>query len=100
MPGETVSAGQVVLVLADLNHLQIETTDLSERDVINVHIGQTATVSVKALNQDLSGAVTAISPMAGAVGGDVVYKVTIALDQQPQGLRWGMSAEVEIHTQE
>jgi HlyD family secretion protein len=33
------------------------------------------------------------------VGGDVTYKVTIELDEQPAGLRWGMSAEVEIQAE-
>jgi hypothetical protein len=40
--------------------------------------------------------VASIAPEATTVGGDVVYKVTIELDQQPPGLRWGMSVEVEI----
>jgi len=29
----------------------------------------------------------------------VVYEVTIELDEQPVGLRWGMSVEVEIATE-
>jgi hypothetical protein len=29
----------------------------------------------------------------------VVYPVTIELDEQPAGLLWGMTAEVEIQTQ-
>jgi hypothetical protein len=33
------------------------------------------------------------------VGGDVVFKVTIDLDNQPQGLLWGMSADVKIDTE-
>jgi hypothetical protein len=37
-----------------------------------------------------------IAPRADILGGDVVYGVTIALDEQPPGLRWGMSVEVEI----
>ncbi len=39
-----------------------------------------------------------ISPIADDVGGDVVFKVTIAPDTQPEGLLWGMSAEVEIQS--
>jgi hypothetical protein len=34
--------------------------------------------------------------MADTVGGDVIFKVTIAPDVQPEGLLWGMTAEVEI----
>jgi hypothetical protein len=32
------------------------------------------------------------------LGGDVVFKVTIELDDQPEGLLWGMSADVQIET--
>ena len=54
------------------------------------------TVSFKALDQDVSGVVSAISPLADTLGGDVVYKVTIELDSLPEGLRAGMSAEVQF----
>ena len=89
----------MVLTLADLTHLQVETTDLSERDVAGVQVGQEATVFVDALNVDVPGRVAQISPLASTVGGDVVYTVVIALDEQPEGLRLGMSVEVEIATE-
>ena len=97
-PGQIVMPGQVVLTLADLAHLQVETTDLSERDVTGVQVGQEATVYVEALNVDVRGQVARISPLASTVGGDVVYTVVIALEEQPAGLRLGMSVEVEIAT--
>jgi hypothetical protein len=34
-----------------------------------------------------------------AIGGDVVFPVVVELDEQPEGLRWGMSVEVEIVTE-
>jgi HlyD family secretion protein len=98
-PGETVLPGQVVLVLADLSRLQVETTDLSERDVAGVAVGQSANVSVEALGTQVAGRVVRIASQATTVGGDVVYQVVIALDEQPVGLRWGMSVEVEIATE-
>jgi multidrug efflux pump subunit AcrA (membrane-fusion protein) len=98
-PGETVLPGQVVLVLADLSRLQVETTDLSERDVAGVAAGQTVNVSVEALGTQVAGRVVQIASQATTVGGDVVYEVVIALDEQPAGLRWGMSVEVEIATE-
>jgi HlyD family secretion protein len=98
-PGETVLPGQVVLVLADLSHLQVKTTDLSERDVAGVAAGQAANVSVEALGAQVAGRVVQIASQATTVGGDVVYEVVIALDEQPIGLRWGMSVEVEIATE-
>jgi HlyD family secretion protein len=98
-PGQIVMPGQVVLTLADLTRLQVETTDLSERDVAQVQVDQQATAYVDALNQDLPGRVARISPLASTVGGDVVYTVVVALDEQPEGLRLGMSVEVEIATE-
>jgi RND family efflux transporter MFP subunit len=97
IPGEFVSSDQAVVTLATLNALQIETTDLREGDIPNVHIGDSANIFVKALNRNISGRVIGISPIASAVGGDVVFKVTIAPDTQPEGLLWGMTAEVEIN---
>ncbi len=97
--GEYVQPGQVVVTLGDLSQLQVETTDLSERDVPRVKIGQSAAIFVDALNAEFSGTVVAITPKADTVGGDVVYKVTLALDEQTASLLWGMSAEVTITTE-
>jgi|CXWL01.1.fsa_nt_gi RND family efflux transporter MFP subunit len=97
-PFETVTPGKIVLVLGDLSSYQIETTDLSERNVPNVKPGQTANVFIDALNQEFTGKVVGIDNISSTLGGDVVYKVTIGLDEQPAGLLWGMSADVEILT--
>lgn len=96
IPGEFVQADQAVITLATMNNLQLETTDLSERDILNVHIGDIADVFIEALNQTIQGKVIRIAPMADTVSGDVVFKVTIALDEQPEELLWGMTAVVTI----
>jgi len=96
IPGEYVQQNQVVITLATLNNLQLETTDLSERDIANVKIGAPVNISIEASNENVSGTVIGISPMASAVGGDIVFKVTIAFDKQPENLLWGMTAEVTI----
>jgi len=94
--GDYVLPGQAILVLSDVNHMHVETTDLSERDVPKVKLGQAVTVTIKALNQDVSGKVSAISPLADTLGGDVVFKVTILLDTLPPNLRSGMSVDVQF----
>jgi RND family efflux transporter MFP subunit len=99
-PGEFVGPGQVVLVLAKLDSLQVETTDLSELNVAAVRIGQPATVYVEALDEEFPGIVTAISPISATIGGDVVFKVTIQFNEKPKELLWGMSADVEIQTEQ
>jgi len=95
-PGEFVPSDQAVITLATLNALQVETTDLSERDIRNVHIGDSVDIFVEALNKNISGKVIGISPIASTVNGDVVFKVTIAPDTQSEGMLWGMTAEVKI----
>jgi multidrug efflux pump subunit AcrA (membrane-fusion protein) len=99
-PGETVTPGRVVVILGDLANMRIETIDLSEQDVPAVRVGQSAVVFIDALAAEFDGEVVDIARLSETIGGDVVYKVTIALDEQPEGLRWGMSAEVEIRTEQ
>jgi multidrug resistance efflux pump len=95
--GEYVSPGQTLIVISDVANLQVVTTDLSERDVPNVNIEQNVTVFVDALNAEIKGHVTNISSVADTLGGDVIYKTTIALDELPEGIRSGMS--VTVHYQ-
>ena len=96
LAGEYVNQNQTIITLASLNALQLETTDLNERDIRKVKIGAPVNISIEARNQNFPGKVIAISPIASNVGGDIVFKVTIAFDEQPQGLLWGMTAEVTI----
>lgn len=98
-PGQIVMPGQVILTLADMDHLRAETTDLSERDVARVQVGQEATVFVEALGVDVPGRVVLVSPLASTLGGDVVYTVVVDLGGQPAGLHLGMSVEVQIATE-
>jgi HlyD family secretion protein len=98
IPGEFVKANQRVVTLATLDDLQLETTDLSERDIPDVQVGDPVNIFIEALNKNISGKVIRISPRADVVGGDVIYKVTIVPDTQPDGLLWGMTADVEIQS--
>ena len=96
VPGEYVEQNQVVITLATLNTLQLETIDLSERDIPKIKVGAPVNIFIEAVKQDFIGKVSNISPRANIVGGDVVFKVTIAFDRQPENLLWGMTAEVTI----
>jgi multidrug resistance efflux pump len=94
--GEYVVPGQALIAISDVNNLQVKTTDLSERDITKVQIGAPARILVDALSQEFEGEVLGISSVATTLGGDVVYEVTIAFTEQPEGLLGGMSAEVTI----
>ena len=98
--GEWVSPGQQVLLLADLDHLRVETTDLNEIDVAQLEIGDTAIVTFDALpNIVIEGTVTRIAPK-DSEGSGVNYSVVIELAETPDGLRWGMTAFVDIEIEE
>ena len=96
IPGEFVQQGQTIIALATLDNLIIETTDLGERDVMKIKVGDPANVYMEAMDENISGKVSRIAPKADTLGGDVIFKVTITLDAQPKGLLWGMTAEVTI----
>jgi multidrug efflux pump subunit AcrA (membrane-fusion protein) len=96
-PGEVVQPAQVVASVGDLTHLLVETTDLSERDIARVRVGQAANVTLDAFVVPLGGAVSLIEPRAGrSANGDVIYKITIDLSSQPQQLLWGMTGTAEV----
>jgi len=93
---EWIAPGQQALLLADLAHLRIETTDLNEIDVARVEPGDSVSVTFDALPDVLlPGKVTRISSKS-AEGSGVNYTVVIELDQIPEKLRWGMTAFVDI----
>jgi multidrug efflux pump subunit AcrA (membrane-fusion protein) len=93
---EWVPPGSPVLLLADLQHLQVETTDLSEIDVAKIRVGDTAIVTFDALpDQSVEGTIIHIAPKAGT-GSGVNYPVILELSEIPADLRWGMTAFVDI----
>jgi len=99
--GDTVAAGQPVVVLATLDQLRAVTKDLTELDVVRVKVGQVVAVSVDALPEDeFAGVVSEIALQPGDYRGDVVYAVTVDLtDAADSPLRWGMTALVEIQAE-
>jgi multidrug efflux pump subunit AcrA (membrane-fusion protein) len=95
-PSEWLAPGSPVLLIADLNNLQVETTDLSEIDVAQISIGDTAVVTLDALpDLVLEGTVVNIAPKADE-GSGVNFPVIIELSEIPAALRWGMTAFVDI----
>jgi HlyD family secretion protein len=93
---EWVAPGSPVLLIADLNNLQVKTTDLSEIDVAQISLGDTAIVTFDALpDLVLEGTVISIAPKADE-GSGVNFPVIIELSEIPAALRWGMTAFVDI----
>lgn len=95
-PSEWVAPGQTVLLLADLDNLRVETTDLGEIDVAQIATGDIAIITFDALPEIvLEGTITRIAPKSAA-GSGVNYPVIIEMNEVPEALRWGMTAFVDI----
>lgn len=95
--GEAVTAAAPIVQLADFSAWQVETTDLTELNIVDVQLGDVATLSFDAIpDLDLSGKVANIEPFGADYQGDTVYKVTVTPDQMDDRLRWNMTAKVTI----
>ena len=95
--GEFVAAGAPVLRLADTANWQVETTDLTELNIVNTLEGDAVSVTFDAIpGLELSGKVARIKGYGENKQGDIVYTLVIALDRQDARLRWNMTAKVSI----
>ena len=93
--GAWLNAGQVVVTLIDPSAWYVETTDLTERDVISIKEGDRAQITFDALpGEEVQGTVTTISRAYTEKSGDILYRVRLRLEKAPDGLRWGMTASV------
>lgn len=98
--GEWASPGQPVALLADLDTLRVETTDLNEIDVVQIEVGDQVEVTFDAIPDEVyPGAILEIFPKA-ADGAGVNYTVVIELDEIPDVARWGMTVFVDIDTKQ
>ncbi len=95
--GEQANAGQPLVALGDLTGWLIETTDLSELEVIRIAVGDQATVSFPSLpGLELTGQVESIQVRGSNSGGGVLFAVAIKPDVHHPELRWNASADVRI----
>jgi multidrug resistance efflux pump len=95
--GESVGAGQAYATVADFSNWLVKTTDLTELDVVNIAEGQKVTVTLDAMPESpLTGTVLSIGQNYSESQGDVVYEVTISLEETDPAMRWGMTALVEF----
>jgi multidrug resistance efflux pump len=95
--GEFAGPGIPILLLANLEKFQVESTNLSELNILDVEPGEPATVTFDALREvPFPGSVRFVQPLGKNFQGDIIYKVIIDGDFAQQGLLWGMSCSVVI----
>lgn len=95
--GEVAAPGVPLLVVADLSRWHVDTLDLSEDDVLALHVGQLAEVRVPAAEgRVLTGRIARIDLSASQYQGNVTYNVRVDLDPSDLALSWGMTAFVDV----
>jgi len=95
--GESVAAGQTIVTVGDMSTWLIETTDVSELDIVRVAVGDKAQITLTALpGIQATGVVDSIQVRGTTDQGEVSFAVTIRPDVFLPQLRWNMSANVSI----
>jgi HlyD family secretion protein len=101
-----VSAGQFigpetwVVMIADFSRWYVDTSDLTELEVVKIVEGQQVKVTVDALpGVELAGVVERVGRSFSVQGGDVLYTAHIRLTNDDPQLRWGMTVEVTFEVQ-
>ena len=93
--GEQVSPENRIVSIADTSAWVIETTDVTELEVVKLSVGQNVTFTADALpDVTMNGVVAEISQSSVLQGGDVIYTVRIAAHNVDPRVKWGMTVQV------
>jgi multidrug resistance efflux pump len=99
--GNSIKAGEPAVTVADFSQWIINTTDLTEIDVVELAEGDPVIVTLDAISGvDLSGTIESIGQTFAENQGDIVYEVTVVLDESHPAMRWGMTASVAFEPKE
>jgi multidrug efflux pump subunit AcrA (membrane-fusion protein) len=92
---EMVGPETWAVIVADTSQWYIETSDLTELEVVDVAVGQNVSILPDALPEvEMRGVVEEISQSFRSQGGDILYTVRIRVDDVDPRMRWGMTVEV------
>jgi len=95
--GEKVNSGQQVITFADLSQWLVETTDLTENEIVNLSENMDVVVVPDALpDLQLKGKIESISDFYTEKAGDITYRVRVKLTDTDPRLRWGMTTETRF----
>jgi len=83
------------IIVADTSQWYIDTSDLTELEVVDVAEGQRVDILADALPEvEMRGMVEEIAQSFKSQGGDILYTVRIRVDDVDPRMRWGMTVEV------
>jgi multidrug resistance efflux pump len=95
--GQYGTPGVAAVQIGDLSTMQVETTNLTELDVVDILPGDPVEITFDAVpGLNVTGKVGQVQKVGVNNRGDIDYKVLINLDQQDDRLLWLMSAAVRF----
>lgn len=93
--GDQVGPESRAVSIADTSSWVIETTDITELEVVNVEVGQAVRFTADALpDAEMGGVVSEISQSSFIQSGDVLYTVYIEVRDVDPRVKWGMTVEL------
>jgi multidrug resistance efflux pump len=99
--GSSINPTESAVTVADFSSWLVETTDLTEIDVVELEEDQPVLVKLDAIpGVELKGTILSIGQTFSENQGDVVYDVTILLQDTHPAMRWGMTASVTFEGSE
>lgn len=96
-PGEWVRPGVPLIVLADLNHWQVEISEIETEQVIAIQEGMCARVQPEAFPElSLPGSINHISDYYTLEDDNPLYSAQVECSCNDERLRWGLTVQVEV----
>jgi len=95
--GQYIAPGVPIIKVADFTDWQVETTNLTELNIVYLQEGNRALIVFDALpDLQLPGTLTRIQSLGENLQGDIVYKAVFNLDQIDDRLKWNMACSADI----
>lgn len=96
--GQQVSPGQILVRVADTSAWEFETTDLDQSGIARIAVGDRAKVTLDGVpGEQIEATVVRVGTYGEDRQGGIVYQVVVAPDGAvPGGIRWNMTATIEI----
>jgi len=92
--GDKVVAGDQLIQVADFSHMKVSIR-VDEYDISDVHVGQSARVTVTATEQTIETTIDSINYISASTGNVAYYTATAYVDV-PEGVYPGMQATISI----
>jgi len=97
--GETAQPTDYIVSLLPMGQLQVE-VDIYEEDIVEVKEGNPVNIILPAFpDNELKGKVVSIDPAEKLIGGVVYYEVNIIFEEELEGIKPGMTADIAIEVE-